>query len=75
MEEVYIKTFTLPEWLVRKHLRMKDFISVEELIEIIEDLDGEVELLKEELDDLKQNINDNYKFVGTREAVGYNEDW
>jgi len=75
MDEVFIRTWTLPEWLEKKYFKEKDFYSVEELISLIEDLDSELEHTKEELEDFKSEVADNYKYVGMKEQVGYNEQW
>ena len=64
MSEVIITIGTLPEWLIEKYFNEKDYYSLEELIAIIEDLDADVERLEEELKDFRQDMADNYKFVG-----------
>lgn len=48
-----------------------EFIPVESFISIIEDLYGEVEHLKEELNDLKQDMQDNYRPISIQEQIGY----
>lgn len=73
MEEVFIRTWTLPEWLCRKYFKVQDFVSVEDLVSIIEDLDSDLENLKEEYEDFKNDVEDNYRHIDTREAVGYDE--
>ena len=75
MEEVFIRTWTLPEWLCRKYFKTQDFVSIEDLISIIEDLDSDLENLKEKYEDFKRDVEDNYKIINTREAVGYDENW
>lgn len=60
MDEVFIRTLTLPEWLERKYFKDKDFYSVDELISIIEDLDADVEKLQDELKELHNDIEENY---------------
>ena len=45
MDEVFIRTWTLPEWLVKKYFKDKDFYSIDELIAIIEDLSDDYESL------------------------------
>ena len=71
--EMYMKSDYLPQWFVEKHFKDKDLISVNDLIDVIDDLDYELEKLKEEHQDLIDNVRDNYKFIGTREAIGYDE--
>jgi cell division protein FtsL len=63
MNEVYINTINLPEWSIDKYFKDKQFYSIDELIGIIEDLDSEIERTKEEFEDYKQYVNDNYKFI------------
>lgn len=60
MEEVYIKVQDLGESL-KKHFRDKDLISVIELECLCEDLDAELEGLKEEYEDYQEEVNENYK--------------
>lgn len=73
MDEVFIRTWTLPEWLVKKYYKGKDFVSIDELITTIEDLDSDRDMIEEEFEDYKQYVEDNYKFIGEKEAVGYDE--
>lgn len=53
MDEVFIRTWTLPEWLSKKYFSEKDFYSIDELIALIEDLDSDLEMLQEKYEDLK----------------------
>lgn len=46
-----------------------DFIKVENLISIIEDLKIEYDRLDEEFKDYKQNIEDNYKQIKLEEQI------
>ncbi len=62
MDEVFIRTWTLPEWLAKKYFKEKDFYSIDELIAIIEDLDAELENLQEKYDDFKIEVEENYKY-------------
>lgn len=75
MDEIFVRTWTLPEWLCKKYFDKKDFVSVEDLIRKIEDLDSDLEETREELKDFRQEVEDNYKFVGQAEQIGYNENW
>lgn len=60
MDEVYIRTLTLPQWLVDKYFENREFVSVEELIAQIEDLDSDLEKIREEFEDFKQYHEENY---------------
>ena len=69
MDEVFIRTWTLPNWLEEKYFKDKDYYSIDELISIIEDLDAELEHTKDEFEDFKNDVEDNYRFVGMEEQV------
>lgn len=73
MTEVYVKVNELPSWLVKKYFDEKDFYSIAELIAIIEDIDSDKERLEEELEDLKQDIEDNYKQITPEEMYGISD--
>ena len=73
MDEVFIRTWTLPEWLVKKYFKDKDFYSIDELIGIIEDLDSDVERLEDELKDIKRDMEDNYRPIPYAEQVGISD--
>lgn len=76
MGDVFIKYEDLNPWITR-HLPQKDLISISELIGAIEDLDGDVETLKERISDLEQDIECNYiprpmsDYTGNREDDRY----
>ena len=55
MNEVYIRRSDLNEWIVRHLSENKDLYSIGDLIGAIEDMDGEIERLKEKCDDIKQS--------------------
>lgn len=52
----------------------KDLHTPEELIEIIEDLKYQIENLQEENEELKQQIEDNYRPLNAYELTGMSED-
>ena len=52
-----------------------EFIPVESLISMIEDLYGEVEHLKEELENVIQDRDDNYQPLSVQEQIGYDIRW
>ena len=51
----------------------KDLYTVDELIEIIEDLKYQVEDLQKENEELKQQIEDNYRPLSAYELTGMSE--
>ena len=59
MDNVYIKKNDLNKW-IGKYFPNKDLISIDDLLSTIEELDADYEHLKEEFDDFKQNVEDNY---------------
>jgi len=61
MDEVFLRTITLPTWLVEKHFKNEDYVSVEDLIAKVEDLDSDLESLQEEFEDYKEYVQENYK--------------
>lgn len=63
MDSVYIKKDDLNRW-IGKYFPNKDLISIDDLLSTIEELDADYEHLKEEFDDFKQNVEDNYKKKG-----------
>lgn len=52
----------------------KDLYSPEELIEIIEDLQYQIENLQKKNEELKQQIEDNYRPLSAYELTGMSED-
>lgn len=73
MTEVYVKVNELPSWLVKKYFDEKDFYSIAELIAIIEDVDSDKERLEEELEDLKRDVEDNYRPISPEEMYGIDD--
>lgn len=69
MEEVFIRTWTLPEWLAKKYFKDKDFYSIDELIGIIEDLDADLDMLKDEFEEYKEYVKSNFKELTYQEQV------
>jgi len=65
MSDVYVRTQELNSW-VAKYFD-KDFISIDELIGVIEDLDSEVDDLKYKIEQMEQDIEDNYKPISKAE--------
>lgn len=68
MDQVYIKKNDLSEW-TQKYFK-EDLVSVDDLIRVIEDLDNELDRVKEEFDDYKQMVSDNYKPISASSMYG-----
>ena len=62
MDKVYINTKDLPRWLVRIYFEDKDLITIDDLIEKLEDTTDELDLLKEKFDEFKEEVEENYKY-------------
>ena len=58
-----------------KSLREKDIYTWEELIDIIQNLEDTIEYQQEEIENLKQDIEDNYKPISREEEIDWNERW
>ena len=66
MEQVFIRKTDLNKWIA-KYFPNQDLISIEELLAIIEELDSEVDRLKEKISDLENQeepIKDYYDYYG-----------
>lgn len=68
MDQVYIKKNDLSEW-TQKYFK-EELVSVDDLIRVIEDLDNEIDRVKEEFDDYKQMVADNYKPISASSMYG-----
>lgn len=71
MDNIFIKKNELTEW-TQKYFK-EDLISVDDLIRVIEDLDNEIDRVKEEFDDYKQMVEDNYRPINPYTMYGINE--
>ena len=60
MDEVFIDIRKVNED-IKKHFPNKDYVTIENLLSVIEDLSWEIEHYKEEIKDLKRDINENYE--------------
>lgn len=63
----YIKKEDLNKW-VAKYFK-QDLISIDDLIDCIEELDDKVSNLSDELNDLKEDIEENYRRIPVSEQV------
>jgi len=71
MDEVYIDMRNENKW-IRKYFD-KDWVSIEELLDTIEDLDSEIEHWKEKYQDLEEDLRDNYEPIPYSKQVGVSD--
>ena len=71
MDQVFID-IREREWL-HKFFEDKDFVSIDDLLGVIEDLDCEVERLNEKIADMRQNVEDFYNPKSPYEILGISE--
>lgn len=71
MDEIYIDMRNQNQW-IRKYFVNKDLVTIEDLLGVIEDLDYEVGVLNEKIEDMEQDIKDNYKPISHWEEYGLN---
>lgn len=69
MDEVYIKSDYLMEWMKKKYFPNKELISIDDLISLIEDLDSDIEVLEE----TKERLNQDYIDLQNKQWYGYKE--
>ena len=60
MDNVYIKTEELNKWIT-KHLPSREYVTVDDLIGAIEDLDSEVDELRMQIEEIENDMKDNYR--------------
>lgn len=65
--EIVMKDYNLD------HFQTKDVYTWDEIIEIIENLESELHIKKEELENLEQNLKDNYRPIPYAEQVGISD--
>ena len=75
MEDVLIRTNQLPNWVDEKYFRGTDLASIDDLIGVIEDLRSDLDILQDEYDDFKKQVEDNYKPLSQAELIGWSEEW
>lgn len=63
MNEIYIKTDILPEWVVDRFFKDKYIISIDELYLEFENLICDFDELEEKYNDFRQNVEENYKYT------------
>lgn len=65
MDEVYIRRSDLNNYITKYF--NSEFITIDDLISVIEHLDKDLDSLQEQYDDLKQDLFDNYKPIPVEE--------
>ena len=68
MENVFIKREELNKWIA-KYFK-EDLVSIDDILRVLEDLEFELDSLKEEFDDYKQMVADNYKPISLSSMYG-----
>ena len=68
MENVFIKREELNKWIA-KYFK-EDLVSIDDILRVLEDLEFELDSLKEEFDDYKQMVADNYKPISAYSMYG-----
>lgn len=72
MNEVFIDIRKENKW-IKKYFNNADFVSINDLLTCIENLDGDIEYLKEQYKDLEQDLQDNYRPIPYSEQVGVSD--
>lgn len=68
--EIKMKDYNLESF------KQKDFYTWEEIIQIIEELESEKKELEEKIENMKQDVEDNYKRISNEEQFGiYDKDF
>jgi hypothetical protein len=68
MENVFIKREELNKWIA-KYFK-EDLVSIDDILRVLEDLEFELDSLKEEFEDYKQMVADNYKPISAYSMYG-----
>lgn len=68
MENVFIKREELNKWIA-KYFK-EDLVSIDDILRVLEDLEFELDSLKEEFEDYKQMVEDNYKPISAYSMYG-----
>lgn len=68
MENVFIKREELNKWIA-KYFK-EDLVSIDDILRVLEDLDNELDRVKEEFEDYKQMVSDNYKPISAYSMYG-----
>ena len=68
MKNVFIKREELNKWIA-KYFK-EDLVSIDDILRVLEDLEFELDSLKEEFEDYKQMVEDNYKPISAYSMYG-----
>lgn len=71
--KIYIEREYSNEWM-QKYFDGKEYISLEDVFTLLEELNHENEKLKKQIEDIKQDIEDNYKPISKYQQYGISED-
>lgn len=69
MERIMIN---LEEYFHRRYFK-KDIVTIAEMLEKIEELDDEIEHLREAYQELENDIKENYRAIPVKEQLGISE--
>lgn len=72
MKDIYVDLRTQNKSM-REAFKNKDLVSVYDLLDKIEDLVFELEAVKEEYEDFKKDVEDNYKYMPIDEQAGISD--
>ena len=68
MENVFIKREELNKWIA-KYFK-EDLVSIDDILRVLEDLEFELDSIKEEFEDYKRMVEDNYKPISAYSMYG-----
>lgn len=74
MNELFIKTESFSGWIADKYFKNVDQINLEDLIDLFEDVAGELEHVQEQFDDFKRDVQENYKPIPFADQICYDSD-
>lgn len=66
---MYIKTSTLNSWIIDKYFKEKDLITIEDLITKLEEVDSDLERAKEDIEDIIEDRNENWRRKKVEEQI------
>ena len=66
---MYIKTSTINSWIIDKYFKERDLITIEDLIAKLEEVDSDLERANEDIQDIIEDRNENWKRKGIEEQI------